>query len=207
MLVSVSSFLPIILVGPISDLLGTGTVFLAVALLIGASGIASIVKRGPLQASESMSTAEAMVPGAALEPIGVMTHADPAPYDDDISNDRDAAAWMRAAGWGRSRKSRISKVIAAVTPNGTAAPPTEPPSEQISADPAVQSPARLPADPLGLVPDDPAALALAQTQDLAMPRATDPSVGGIAGPGTATGGPPTTEGRGQELGERDRDGG
>ena len=183
MLVSVSSFLPIILVGPISDLFGTGTVFLAVALLIGVSGVASIVKRGPLRASESMSTAETMVPGAALEPVGVMTHADPAPYDGDVSNDRDAAAWMRAAGWGRSRKSRISQAIAGATPSGTAAPPSEPPSEQIAADPAAQSPARLPADPLGLVPDDPAALALAQTQELEMPRATE------------------------EGGERDRDGG
>ena len=177
MLVSVSSFLPIILVGPISDLVGTGTVFLAVALLIGASGIASIVKRGPLLASESTSTAETMVPGAALEPIGVMTHADPAPYDDDISNDRDAAAWMRAAGWGRARNSRIRKAIATVAPNGSAGGPVDaplqPPSEQIAADPAVQPPARLPADPLGLVPDDPAALARAQTQELEMPRAVE----------------------------------
>jgi MFS family permease len=52
MLVSVASFLPILVVGPIADLIGTTLVLVVVALLIGASGVASIYLRGPLRATE-----------------------------------------------------------------------------------------------------------------------------------------------------------
>ena len=47
MLVSVSSFLPIIIVGPISDLIGTATVMLVVGIGVLASGIASVFLRDP----------------------------------------------------------------------------------------------------------------------------------------------------------------
>jgi MFS family permease len=57
MLVSVASFLPILVVGPIADLLGTTVVLVAVALLIAASGVASIYLRGPLRAVERVSRA------------------------------------------------------------------------------------------------------------------------------------------------------
>jgi hypothetical protein len=57
MLVSVASFLPILIVGPIADLLGTTVVLVAVALLIAASGIASIYLRGPLRPAERTSRA------------------------------------------------------------------------------------------------------------------------------------------------------
>ncbi len=153
MLVSVASFLPIIVVGPISDLIGTGTVILLVAIFIGASGVASIIQRGPLRASESMSTAEAMVPGAALEPIGVVTHADPVPFDPSGPDDDGIAPWIRAAGWGRSRW----RSGGGSRPDGAAA---EPP-EQVSA------------DPIGVAPDDPEALANAQTAELELPVAPD----------------------------------
>jgi MFS family permease len=52
MLVSVASFLPILIVGPIADIIGTTLVLVVVALLIGASGVASIYLRGPLRATE-----------------------------------------------------------------------------------------------------------------------------------------------------------
>ncbi len=52
MLVSVASFLPILVVGPIGDIIGTTLVLVIVALLIGASGVASIYLRGPLRATE-----------------------------------------------------------------------------------------------------------------------------------------------------------
>ncbi|MBA2382384.1 MAG: MFS transporter [Chloroflexi bacterium] len=52
MLVSVASFLPILVVGPIADILGTTIVLVIVALLISASGVASIYLRGPLRAVE-----------------------------------------------------------------------------------------------------------------------------------------------------------
>jgi MFS family permease len=71
MLVSVGSFLPIIIVGPISDLLGTTAVILVVAAGIFLSGVASIVRRGPLAPAEERATAGMMVPGTAVDPIGV----------------------------------------------------------------------------------------------------------------------------------------
>jgi MFS family permease len=57
MLVSVASFLPILIVGPFADLLGPTVVLLLVAALIGASGIASIFLRGPLGVVERGSRA------------------------------------------------------------------------------------------------------------------------------------------------------
>lgn len=47
MLVSVSSFLPIIIVGPISDLIGTGTVMLVLGVSVLLAGIASVFLRDP----------------------------------------------------------------------------------------------------------------------------------------------------------------
>ena len=52
MLVSVASFLPILVVGPIGDLIGPTLVLVIVGLLISASGVASIYLRGPLRATE-----------------------------------------------------------------------------------------------------------------------------------------------------------
>ncbi len=57
MLVSVASFLPILIVGPIADWIGTTAVLVTVAALIGVSGIASIYLRGPLQPVERVSRA------------------------------------------------------------------------------------------------------------------------------------------------------
>ena len=50
MLVSVASFLPIIIVGPIADLVGTTLVLIAVAVVVLVTGVASVVLRGPLGA-------------------------------------------------------------------------------------------------------------------------------------------------------------
>jgi MFS family permease len=71
MLVSVASFLPIIVVGPISDLVGTTAVILVVAGGVFLSGVVSIVRRGPLAPSEERASAGTMVPGTAVDPIGV----------------------------------------------------------------------------------------------------------------------------------------
>jgi hypothetical protein len=71
MLVSVGSFLPIIIVGPISDLLGTTMVILVVAAFVFLSGLASIIRRGPLLPAETRATAGMMVPGTAVDPIGI----------------------------------------------------------------------------------------------------------------------------------------
>ena len=76
MLVSVASFLPILIVGPIADFLGTTIVLVVVAILIAASGIASIYLRGPLRAVERDSRASV---GADRDPfvsaLGVEPHS------------------------------------------------------------------------------------------------------------------------------------
>ncbi|MBI2763448.1 MAG: MFS transporter [Chloroflexi bacterium] len=79
MLVSVGSFLPIIIVGPISDLIGTTQVLLIVAALILVSGVASIVKRGHLMPAEELATAETMLHGTAMDPIGLARRSDDGP--------------------------------------------------------------------------------------------------------------------------------
>lgn len=76
MLVSVGTFLPIIIVGPISDLVGTTTVILLVAVGIFVSGVVSMVRRGPLAPAEERATAGMMVPGTAVDPIGVAMRTD-----------------------------------------------------------------------------------------------------------------------------------
>lgn len=51
MLVSVASFLPIIVVGPVADLLGTPAVMVASAIVVGATGVVSIFKARPPEAT------------------------------------------------------------------------------------------------------------------------------------------------------------
>ncbi|MEA2619564.1 MAG: hypothetical protein QOC97_337, partial [Chloroflexota bacterium] len=53
MLVSVASFLPIIVVGPISDFVGTTAVIFITAIAVGVVGVTSVLTRGPLLESEA----------------------------------------------------------------------------------------------------------------------------------------------------------
>ena len=113
MLVSVSSFLPIIVVGPISDFVGTTTVIFVVAALIGASGIVSVVRRGHLTREEWRVSAGGTVSGVAIDPMGAMTHAEPpvpAPYAQADEANGDIAPWMRAR--------RASELPASEEPRG-----------------------------------------------------------------------------------------
>ena len=72
MLVSVASFLPIIVVGPISDLVGTTTVIFAVAIIVLLAGVASVLTRGPVIASEARPAADPY----AVDPIAAALGAD-----------------------------------------------------------------------------------------------------------------------------------
>jgi MFS family permease len=72
MLVSVASFLPIIAVGPISDLIGTTPVILVVAVAIALAGVASVIRRGPLLPQESQTHADPH----AVDPIAAALGAD-----------------------------------------------------------------------------------------------------------------------------------
>lgn len=97
MLVSVGSFLPIIIVGTISDLVGTTNVILAVAFGVLMSGVVSFVRRGPLAPGEERATAGTMVPGTAVDPIGIAMRTEegggrPRPHGSkDASSDQDDA--------------------------------------------------------------------------------------------------------------------
>ena len=65
MLVSVSSFLPIIIVGPISDLIGTATVMLVVAIAVIIAGVASVLKRSGTDVAGATADPHAEDPIAA----------------------------------------------------------------------------------------------------------------------------------------------
>lgn len=76
MLVSVASFLPIIIVGPISVLVGTTAVIFILAIAVAVTGVISILTRGPLPPSESRR------PPSHDDPVAVlMGTAGPEPID------------------------------------------------------------------------------------------------------------------------------
>jgi MFS family permease len=69
MLISVASLVPIIIVGPISDLLNTTTIILVVAILVLVSGLVSIVTRAPERAGAARGGGP--VAGITVDGIGV----------------------------------------------------------------------------------------------------------------------------------------
>lgn len=71
MLVSVASFVPIIVVGPISDLVGTPAVIVTVGVLVLLSGIASVAFRGQLPAAESAASARIVSGPGPVDPLSV----------------------------------------------------------------------------------------------------------------------------------------
>ena len=72
MLVSVASFLPIIIVGPISDLVGTTAVIFVSAMAVMVVGIVSVLTRGPVLASDASPAADPR----AVDPIAAALGAD-----------------------------------------------------------------------------------------------------------------------------------
>jgi MFS family permease len=72
MLVSVASFLPIIIVGPISDWIGTTAVIFVMAITVVVIGVASVATRGPLAEADARPAAD---PNAE-DPIAAALGAD-----------------------------------------------------------------------------------------------------------------------------------
>jgi len=68
MLISVASIVPIIVVGSIADWVGTTAVILTVAALVFASGLISIISRGPIRADEGPDLIPEIAVGATLDP-------------------------------------------------------------------------------------------------------------------------------------------
>jgi len=79
MLVSVSSFLPIIIAGTISDVIGTTSVILIVAVVTFVAGIASFTMRGPLLATDAPADPHAVDPIAAALGADRPTWREPEP--------------------------------------------------------------------------------------------------------------------------------
>ena len=73
MLVSTASFLPIIIVGPVADIVGTTEVLYVVAIAITVSGILSYVTRGALKPAEAREMATGPATPAGLDPVAVAT--------------------------------------------------------------------------------------------------------------------------------------
>ena len=87
MLVSVASFLPIIVVGPISDLIGTTAVIVVVAIAVLLAGLGSVLSRGPLLATDARPAADPH----AVDPIAAALGADRASWNEPIGSAAGAA--------------------------------------------------------------------------------------------------------------------
>ena len=72
MLVSVASFLPILIVAPLSDVVGTTAVIFVLSVGVVVVGVVSVVTRGPLQPSEARPAADPN----AVDPIASALGAD-----------------------------------------------------------------------------------------------------------------------------------
>jgi hypothetical protein len=73
MLVSIASLAPIIVVGPVADIVGREAVILAVGIFVGLWGVASVVKRGSLRPDEVEARAGASMSGAPVDPMTAAT--------------------------------------------------------------------------------------------------------------------------------------
>ncbi len=114
MLVSTASLAPLIVAGPLLDLVGTTAVLMAIAVGITASGIVSVIRRGPLQPAEIRPAARGAVTGAALDPVAVAV-----------------AAELEAAERRSRAAARADDLVSRADPDGAAShgqPPVEGPS-------------------------------------------------------------------------------
>ena len=62
--------LPIIVVGPIADIIGTTPVILFAAAFVLFSGLASIISRGPIGPEEQRDLIPEIAPGSQFDPTG-----------------------------------------------------------------------------------------------------------------------------------------
>jgi MFS family permease len=90
MLVSVASFAPILVVGRLADSIGTTVVMLLVALLVGGSGIASILIRGPMKPAETALRADVHGRDPIVTALGAELPEDA--YRDIDADERNGAA-------------------------------------------------------------------------------------------------------------------
>ena len=108
MLVSVASFVPIIIVGPISDTFGTTAVIITVAFAIFVVGVVSVLKRGPLSATEVSPAADPHI----VDPIASALWA-PTCRPGTTPRCRRSATWRRPGPRPRRRLRRTAAATGA----------------------------------------------------------------------------------------------
>ena len=92
MLVSVASILPIIVFGFFADQFGVTAVILVVSIAVTASGIVSIVSRGPLAPDASRDIPGRRLAGAPVDPLGARLQVAGAEDADDRRDDPEESA-------------------------------------------------------------------------------------------------------------------
>jgi MFS family permease len=129
MLVSVASFLPIIIVGPVADLVGNVNVLFLVAAAVFLSGILSIYRRGRLRPEERKDKGTGPTRPAGLDPVAASVARDL--EDADRRHDRSSARHETAATVGVAAAADPGPGAAA-EPSDTAEPsePAEPPADR-----------------------------------------------------------------------------
>jgi MFS family permease len=71
MLVSVASFLPIIIVGGITEFVGTTAIMFVMAITVVVIGVGSVVRRGPLEGDDARPGVDPGAGDPAPEPLGI----------------------------------------------------------------------------------------------------------------------------------------
>jgi len=76
MLVSTASFLPLLIAGPLVDLVGTTNTLLLVAAMLFGTGLTSVIRRGPLKPDEQLAPAVGPSTAVGLDPLAVASASD-----------------------------------------------------------------------------------------------------------------------------------
>jgi hypothetical protein len=142
MLVSISSFAPIIIVGPVSDVFGNTAVLFLVAMLIFGTGILSVVRRGRrLSPAESKEKSKGPARPAGLDPVAVSLAADL-----EVGHRRTPKGDAAPAAVDDIAATGADDATAAVPPDATA---VEPDDAAVEDDPVADPDADLDADVAG----------------------------------------------------------
>ncbi len=167
MLVSVSSFLPIIIVGPISDLIGSATVMLVVAIGVLAAGVGSVFLRDP-----NLGVAGATADPRVEDPIAAALGADRPMWRQDSAP---SSPWS-PAGQAAERTSRSAPTDHPTVPDAFADEPWAAPREVEPPPPIAPTGPTPPPVPLDrLDADDPSGPTIHSAAP-ARPDQSDPSV-------------------------------
>jgi multisubunit Na+/H+ antiporter MnhF subunit len=123
MLVSTASFLPLLIAGPLVDVVGTANTLLLVAALLFGTGVTSIVRRGALNAAEVRAPAVGPSTAAGFDPLAVAS----------VNELSEVAAERRAARAAARSALTAHAVDAGLAPDGRAVTPAGTPGADVLA--------------------------------------------------------------------------